>query len=128
MRHKTLRVGLVVVSLFVLLAIVFAASRPAPPPPAPRFARLGPQHEPTEQEARELLKPVEPQRDPSVTLPEAFGTIESLKDVPPVPHQPSAVLSRAEEPELPRLYPEVDRGPDAVAQLKAGTINMPSPI
>ena len=52
---RTLRVGLVVVSLFVLLAIVFTASRSEPPPAAPRFERLGPQNEAAEQEAREPL-------------------------------------------------------------------------
>jgi hypothetical protein len=90
--------------------------------------RLGLQDEATGQEARGPLLNVAAQSKPTVTLPEAFGVIASLKDVPAVPSRASSVLSRAEEPQLPRSNLLGLSRPDAVAQTWMGSVSMPSPI
>ncbi|HZY40949.1 MAG TPA: carboxypeptidase regulatory-like domain-containing protein, partial [Anaerolineae bacterium] len=128
MRYQKLLPGLAAISLLVLMVVVFTATRSGSLPAAQRFERLGLQGEGVEREARGPLVPVEAQRDPIVVLPAAFGTIDSLKDVPAVPFIASAALSRSEEPELPRANPSGVSGPDAVAQTWAGKIDMPSPI
>ncbi len=128
MRYQKLWQGLAVISLLVLMVVVFTATQAGSLPAAQRFERLGLPGEGTEREARGPLVPVEAQRDPIVTLPEAFGTIESLKDVPVAPFQTSTALSRSEEPELPRASQSGVSGPDAAAQTWAGTIDMPAPI
>ena len=128
MRRPKLLPGLVVISLLVLMAVVFIATRSGPRPAAPRFERLDVQGEDAEREARGPLVPVEAQREPIVVLPAAFGTIDSLKDVPAVPFKASTALSRSEEPELPRHRPSGVSGPDAVAQTWAGLVDMPSPL
>lgn len=131
MRYPKLLPGLAAISLLALMAVVFIATRSGPPPAAQRFERRELQEEDAEdaeREARGPLAPVEAQREPIVVLPAAFGTIESLKDVPAVPFKASTALSRSEEPELPRHSPSGVSGPDAVAQTWAGTIDMPPPL
>jgi uncharacterized repeat protein (TIGR01451 family) len=128
MRYLKLWQALAVLSLLVLMVIVFTATQSGSLPAAQRFERLGLSGAEADREARGPLVPIAAQRDPSVTLPAAFGTIESLKDVPAVPFELSTALSRPEEPELPRTVLASVSGPDAVAQTWAGTVNMPSLI
>lgn len=128
MRHLKVWQAFAALSLLVLILIVFMSTRSGSLPAAQRFERLGLQSEGAEREERAPLVPIEALSDPIVTLPDAFGTVESLKDVPPVPFQPSTALSREEEPELPRQSLAGDSQPDAVAQTWAGSVNMPSPI
>jgi uncharacterized repeat protein (TIGR01451 family) len=128
MRHLKVWQILAALSLLVLMVMVFAATPSGSVPAPQRFERLGVQGAGVEREARGPQVPIEAQREPIVTLPAAFGTIDSLKDVPPAPFQSGAAASRLEEPELPRRLPSVDSGPDAVAQTWPGSINMPAPI
>lgn len=123
------RVAVMVVLLMVIVA-VFTPARLQPLPPARRAAPSGPQSEDADADRAERgpLVQVEALRDPIVTLPVAFGTIESLKDVPAVPFKPSSVLARPEEPALPRSDQSGVSGPDAVVQSWAGSVSMPSPI
>jgi hypothetical protein len=127
MRYRQLLPGVVICVLIVVLVLVLAPTE-SEPPGTQRIKRLSLQGGDVDQEARGPLLTIEAQRDPIVTLPDAFGTIESLKDVPAVPFKASSVLARAEEPELPRSAQSGVSGPDAVAQTWAGSINMPSPI
>ncbi len=127
MRYRQLLRGVVICVLIVVLVLVLAPTQ-SEPPVAQRVERLGLQNEDVDQEARGPLLTIEAQRDPIVTLPDAFGTIDSLKDVPSVPFRTSSALARAEEPELPRSAQSGVSGPDAVAQIWAGSVNMPSPI
>ena len=128
MRNRQLWRSLVICALIVVIVAVFTPTEPGPLPAAQRVERLGLQSEEADQEARGPLVQVDPLPGPIVTLPEAFGTIKSLKDLPAVPYKLSSVLARAEEPELPRSDQSGVSGPDAVAQTWAGSINMPSPI
>jgi uncharacterized repeat protein (TIGR01451 family) len=90
--------------------------------------RLGLQSEGAGQDAPGPQLSVAAQRDPIVILPDAFGAIPSLKDLPAVPFKASSALARAEEPQLPRSSLSGLSGPDAVAQAWVGAVNMPSPI
>ncbi|MBI5563407.1 MAG: DUF11 domain-containing protein [Chloroflexi bacterium] len=127
MHSQKLWRGLVLGSLVALIVAVFASARSGPLPAAQRFERLSLQGGEADREQGPLMN-IAALREPIVSVPDAFGTIKSLKDVPAVPFKPSAALSRAEEPELPRRSPSGVSGPDAVAQTWAGTVAMPSPI
>jgi uncharacterized repeat protein (TIGR01451 family) len=128
MRYRKLWQGLAIISLLVVVVAVFTATRSGSLPAAQRFERLSLQGTGSEEAGRGPLVPIEALRDPIVTLPDSFGTIDSLKDVPAVPFTSSGALSRKEEPELPRTNLSAVSGPDAVAQTWAGSVNMPAPI
>jgi hypothetical protein len=127
MRHFKAWQVLAAISLIVLLIAVFAADQSGTLPPAQRVLRLSAGSAGAEQ-GSDVLVPVAAERDPIVILPAAFGTVDSLADLPVVPFGESAVLDRAEEPELPLKAPAAVSGPDAAAQTWMGTVNMPSPI
>jgi len=127
MHSQKLWRGLIISSLLVLMVAVFTSTQAGPLPAAQRIARLSLQGGEADRDQGPLLN-IAALQEPIVTLPEAFGTIKSLKDAPAVPFKPSAVLVRSEEPELPRRTQLGTNGPDAVAQTWAGTIAMPSPI
>jgi hypothetical protein len=118
--------GLIIVAVLTFLPSSAAANGSLPA--AQRFARLSLLGPGSAQGEREAFVPVEALPKPVVTLPDAFGIVKSLKDLPAVPFMPSTALSRPKEPELPSRDQSGLSGPDAVAQTWAGSLNMPAPI
>ena len=128
MRYQYLWRDVIICVSIVMIVLVLSPTKSKTVPSAQSVERLGLQSEDADQETRGPILSVEAQRDPIVTLPDAFGTIASLKGLPAVPFKASSVLARAEEPELPRSNLSGVSGPDAVAQTWMGSVNMPSPI
>jgi uncharacterized repeat protein (TIGR01451 family) len=133
MRHQNLRRDLIICASFFIIILLLGS--PGSVPSQGELAaggrtieRLALQGEAAGEEARGPLLDVAAQPKPTVTLPDAFGTVASLKDVPPVSFKPGTVFSPAEEPQLPRSNPSGLSGPDAVAQTWMGSLSMPSPI
>jgi subtilisin-like proprotein convertase family protein len=128
MRYQYLWRGVIICLSFIIIALLIGPTKSQPVSFAQPVEQLSLQREGANQEARGPKLNVQAQRDPIVTLPDAFGKIASLKDLPAMPIKASSVLARAEEPQLPRSSLSGLSGPDAVAQTWMGSINMPSPI
>lgn len=133
MRYQNLWRNVIICASFFIIVLLLGSARSGPSQAelasgGRAVERLSLQGGDTGQVTRGLLLNVASQPKPTVTLPDAFGAIPSLKDLPPVPFKPSSVLSRAEEPQLPRSNPSGLSGPDALAQTWMGSLSMPSPI